>query len=100
MCAKNNTHWREQAVMEWSRRVASVVACCHSVKLCALAARAFRSQQRLDLRESVAGAQPGGGAFSLAENFKTLHSNFDICRNFQRKIMKFSILIIFKKRYI
>ena len=28
----------------WSRRVNSIVACCHSVKLCALAARDFRSQ--------------------------------------------------------
>jgi len=31
--------WREQAVIEWSRRVISIVACCHSVKLCALVAR-------------------------------------------------------------
>jgi len=29
--------------MEWSRQVISIVACCHSVKLCALAARAFQS---------------------------------------------------------
>jgi len=34
-----------QAIIEWSWRVISVVACCHSVKLCAHAARAFRSQQ-------------------------------------------------------
>ena len=33
------------------------------------------------------------------ETFKTLHSNFDICRNFQRMKMKFYILIIFKKSY-
>jgi len=37
--------WHEQPTTEWSRRVISTVACCHSVKLCALAARAFRSQQ-------------------------------------------------------
>ena len=37
----------------------------------------------------------GWGAF--AENFKALHSNFDICRNFQRTKMKFYIPIIFKK---
>jgi len=47
MWAKNNTiyMWREQAIIEWSRRVISIVACCHSVKLCAHAALAFRSQQ-------------------------------------------------------
>jgi len=33
------------------------------------------------------------------EIFKTLHSNFDICRNLQRIKMKFYILIIFKKSY-
>jgi len=46
MCAKNNTMymWRKQAIIKWSRRVNSIVACCHSAKLCALAARAFGSQ--------------------------------------------------------
>jgi len=33
------------------------------------------------------------------EIFKTVHSNFGICRNFQRITMKFYILIIFKKSY-
>jgi len=33
--------WREQAIKEWSRWVISVVPCCHSVKLWALAAQAF-----------------------------------------------------------
>jgi len=47
MCAKNkiSSMWREQAIIEWSRRVISIVACCHSVKLCAHAARDFLSQQ-------------------------------------------------------
>jgi len=47
MCAKNKNicMWREQAIIEWSRRVISIVACCHSAKLCAHAARDFRSQQ-------------------------------------------------------
>ena len=36
--------WREQAIIEWSRRVISIVACCHGAKLCAYAARDFRSQ--------------------------------------------------------
>ena len=36
--------WHEKAITEWSRRVISFVACCHSAKLCALAARASRSQ--------------------------------------------------------
>jgi len=37
--------WREQAITEWSRRVISVVACCHRAKLCEHGARDFRSQQ-------------------------------------------------------
>jgi len=86
MCAKNNTHWREQAVMEWSRRVASVVACCHSVKLCAFAARAFRSQQRLDLRESVAGAQPGGGHFPSPKISKHCIAILTFAETFKEKL--------------
>jgi len=37
------------------------------------------------------GARPGltFGAFVLPENFKTLHSNFHVCRNFQRTKMKY-----------
>jgi len=47
MCAKSNMIHMScgQAIIKWSRRVISMVACCHSVKLCALAARAFLSQQ-------------------------------------------------------
>jgi len=37
------------------------------------------------------------GRFSSPENFKTLHSNFDICRNIQKIKMKSYILIIFKR---
>ena len=37
--------WREQAIIEWSWHVSSIVACWHSAKLCAYAARDFRSQQ-------------------------------------------------------
>ena len=37
--------WREQAIIEWSWYVNSIVACCHSAKLCAHDARDFRSQQ-------------------------------------------------------
>ena len=37
--------WREQAIIEWSWHVNSIVACCHSAKLCAYAARDFLSQQ-------------------------------------------------------
>jgi len=39
------------------------------------------------------------GAFASPEIFKTLHGNFDIHRNVQRK-MEFLILIIFKKSLI
>jgi len=45
ICAKNNTHIYVQAIIEWLRRMISIAACCHSVKLCALAARAFRSHE-------------------------------------------------------
>jgi len=31
--------------VEWSCRVNSIVSCCYSAKLCAHAARAFRSQR-------------------------------------------------------
>jgi len=37
--------WPEQAIIEWSRRVISIVACCRGAKLCAHAAQDFRSQQ-------------------------------------------------------
>ena len=37
--------WREQAIIERSWHVNSIVACCHSAKLCAYATRDFRSQQ-------------------------------------------------------
>jgi len=47
MCVKNKNiyAWHEQAIIEWLRRVNCIVACCHGVKLCAHAARDFRSQQ-------------------------------------------------------
>jgi len=37
--------WREQAILEWSWHLNSIVACCHNAKLCAYAARDFQSQQ-------------------------------------------------------
>jgi len=60
--------------------------------------------QNLLIPKSVArhldtSAQPGGGAFGAfppPEIFKTLHSNFDICRSFQRIKMKFYILMILR----
>ena len=47
MCAKNNNMytWHERAIIEWLQRMNSIVACCHTVKLCAHTARALRSQQ-------------------------------------------------------
>ena len=46
LCAKNKNicMWREQAIIEWSRLVISIVASCHGAKLCAHAARDFQSQ--------------------------------------------------------
>jgi len=53
MRAKNNTiyMWREQAIEEWSWHVISIVACCHSEKLCTLVAQAFRSQQKINIKQ-------------------------------------------------
>ena len=49
-CARKTTpiyiHVARTRIIEWSRQVISIVACRHSAKLCTLAARAFRSQQR------------------------------------------------------
>ena len=48
-CAQRATHkhmWSEQAKIEWSCQVISIIACYHSVKLCALAVRAFWSQHK------------------------------------------------------
>ena len=54
MCVKNNTihMWRKQAIIEWSWHVNSIVACCHSAKLCAYAALDFRLQQCLIFTET------------------------------------------------
>jgi len=43
--------WREQAIEEWSWHVISIVACCHSEKLCTLVAQAFRSQQKINIKQ-------------------------------------------------
>jgi len=47
MCTRNNTThmWHKQAIIEWLQRMISIVACCHSAKLCAHAAWLFWSQQ-------------------------------------------------------
>ena len=47
MCVTNNAiyMWCKQAITEWSRHVISIVGCCHSAKLWAHVAWAFRSQQ-------------------------------------------------------
>jgi len=45
---KNNTHvymWREQGEIESAQRGISIVVCCHSEKLCTLAAQLVESQQ-------------------------------------------------------
>jgi len=43
---QHHTYMRlEQAIIQWSWHVNSIVACCHSAKLCAYDARDFWSQQ-------------------------------------------------------
>jgi len=54
---KNNIYMlREQTIIEWSRRVSSIVACCHSAKLCVHAAWtspiATEAKATLTLREN------------------------------------------------
>jgi len=44
---------REQAIIEWLRRMISIVACCHSAMLCAHAARAFQSQHHIPLWNKI-----------------------------------------------
>jgi len=45
MFAKNNTHTHvARTSNKWSWQVISIAACCHAVKFCTLAARAFRTQ--------------------------------------------------------
>ena len=43
ICVKNNNiyTWHEQAIIEWLCHLNSIVACCHSAKLCTYAVRAF-----------------------------------------------------------
>jgi len=55
----------------------------------------------LPLKTPQQARNQGGGIWGIChpEIFKTLRSNFDICRNFQRIKMRFYILIIFKKSY-
>jgi len=50
----------------------------------------------------ICSAARRGGIWGIypSEIFKTLHSNFDNCGNFQRIKMKFYILIIFKKSHL
>ena len=44
--------WCKQAIIEWLQRVISIVACCHSVKLCALAVLDFRSNSTIMIVQS------------------------------------------------
>jgi len=66
--------WREQAKIEWSRRVISIVACCHSVKLCAHAAQAFRSQQNPHRPTDIPGS-----SCSPASNASAIDSRASAC---------------------
>jgi len=38
--------WRKETIIEWARRMISIVACCHSLKLCTLTARQRWSRSR------------------------------------------------------
>jgi len=70
--------WREQKIIEWSRRVISIVACCHSAKLCAHAARAFRYhfQQKEIAKDWVKSLSTFGEIRVFRRKWKKLHSLF------------------------
>ena len=95
---------RRQAEIEWAQRGISLVACCHSVKLCILAAWAFQLQQSSALtrmwswcqvqpsqKECAIGAvhskkegrllQPLG--WRCAES--AIHHKWDVCKEQQHK---------------
>jgi len=61
--------------------------------------RVMICKQNLLKMHATQARNQGRGHLPPPEIFKTLHSNFDICRNFQRIKMKFYILIIFMKSY-
>jgi len=81
-CARRTTlMWHEQAIIEWSSHVISIVACCHSMKLCALAAQAFWSQQYwYILRQSRAGFKQQKSLFQIWVISNKLLSNLSNSR--------------------
>ena len=88
MCAKNNTHIyvAQQARIEWSWHVISIVACCHSVKLWAVHLLLMLSGYNTDIGQSdftyVGGFQTMGHGpvvghdtvFSGPQSFSTINS--------------------------
>ena len=84
MCAKNKNiyAWCEQAIIEWSRRVISIVACCHGAKLCAHATQDFRSQQnKLKIQTYVIQSHLKGTETSVPE-FSGILPGFSTNQNF------------------
>ena len=73
--------WREQAIIEWSWHVNSIVPCCHSAKLCAYAARDFRSQQYL---VSIANCERSSRKLKLILSYLWASmSQYRLCDSFQ-----------------
>ena len=73
---------------------------CYCICICSRDMRILLLGYSRDMH--IRRATKGGGAFRAfapPEILKTLHSNFNICRNFQITKMQFYILIIFEKSY-
>jgi len=90
--------WREQGIIEWSWHVNSIVACCHSAKLCAYAARDFRSQHSFipPFSSGILGL-----FLLLLRNWKTMKDNaFDNCGYFVRNNIKDKIGIDYSEAQI
>jgi len=95
-CARRTTpiyKWREQAILEWFRRVISIAACCHSVKFYALPARAFRSQQchcskeSVDSKSGVHNMRPAR-TFSMIRNVAKARRRISNCRSIISSILQ------------
>jgi len=71
MCAKKNVIyvWYKHAIIEWSRHVISIVACCHSAKLCMLSRSSFPNRNKMVLWPGC----EGGARFRLhTENVRSV----------------------------
>jgi len=84
MCAKNNSiyPWHEQAIIEWLRRMISIVACCRSVTLCAHAARVFDRNKMV-----LCPGCEGRAGFSLQTSVHNCTPNCEIAKQLHAQVL-------------